>query len=39
MGASVNVQRQDLPNSMEAPWLTMQVVRIETDGIGLMIVK
>ena len=39
IGESVNVQVQGLPNGMEAPWVIMQVVRIETDGIGLMILK
>lgn len=39
IGKSVNVQVQGLPNSMEAPWVAMEIVRIETDGIGLMILK
>jgi len=37
IGENVNVQVQGLPNGMEAPWVTMKVIRIETDGIGLMI--
>jgi len=38
VGGEVDVQVQGLPNGMEAPWVKMQVVRIETDGIGLMFV-
>ena len=38
-GESANVQVQDLPHGKEARWVTMQVVRIEADGIGLMMLK
>lgn len=38
IGKAVNVQVQGLPNGMEAPWVKMQVVRTETDGIGLRMV-
>lgn len=39
IGENVNVQVQGLPDGMEAPWLEMQVVRVENDGVGLMIIK
>jgi hypothetical protein len=38
VGENVRVQVQGLPNGMEAPWVEMQVVRTESEGIGLMIV-
>jgi len=37
VGEEVSVQVQGLPTGMEAPWVTMRVVRIESEGIGLMI--
>lgn len=38
VGETVRVQVQGLPNGMQAPWVEMTVVRIESEGIGLMIV-
>jgi len=38
IGEEVRVQVQGLPNGMEAPWITMKVVRIEAEGLGLVIV-
>ena len=38
VGQQVRVQVQGLPNGIEAPWVEMRVVRIESEGIGLMIV-
>jgi len=35
----VSVQIQGLPDGMDAPWVKMRVVRIESEGIGLMIVS
>lgn len=36
VGEIVNVQVQGLPGA-DAPWVEMEVVRAENDGIGLMI--
>lgn len=38
VGQEVSVQVQGLPG-MDAPWVKMRVVRIESDGVGLMIVN
>lgn len=37
IGDEVSVQVQGLPNGMEAPWVRMEVVRADREGIGLMI--
>jgi len=37
VGEEVSVQVQGLPVGMEAPWVKMRVVRIESEGVGLMI--
>jgi len=37
VGEEVSVQVQGLPAGMEAPWVKMRVVRIESEGFGLMI--
>ncbi len=38
VGQEVSVQVQGLPG-MDAPWVKMRVVRIESEGVGLMIVN
>jgi len=37
IGEEVSVQVQGLPTGMDAPWVKMRVVRIESEGFGLMI--